>query len=85
MQDAVLRHRRIIFKQIDALVVDGIVEVLHIGGKRLRCIRLAKYNPDKTDVEAGEQLVTVSTKGGEDEEGDPTGLDLSNLDREFLQ
>lgn len=40
-----MRHRRAIPRHIAALVMDGVIERLEVGPKRIDCLRLTKYNP----------------------------------------
>ncbi|KAK8865706.1 hypothetical protein IAR55_000851 [Kwoniella newhampshirensis] len=47
---SVTRHRRAVLRQIDALVSDGIVERIAVGERETACIRLVKYNPDKSSA-----------------------------------
>lgn len=40
------RHRRAVWRHIEAMVLDGIVERVDVGEKEIRCLRLTKYNPE---------------------------------------
>jgi hypothetical protein len=42
----VLRHRRAVARHVDALQHAGILEIIEVGERRVRCLRLTKYNPD---------------------------------------
>ncbi|WWD18115.1 hypothetical protein CI109_102564 [Kwoniella shandongensis] len=42
------RHRRAVMRQIDALVFDGVVERVAVGERETSCIRMVKYNPDRS-------------------------------------
>jgi hypothetical protein len=44
--DAGLRHRRAVPRVVRALIESGQVEYVEVGEKRIRCLRLTKYNPD---------------------------------------
>ena len=42
-----LRHRRSVPRAVRALIESGQVEYVDVGEKKIRCIRLTKYNPDR--------------------------------------
>jgi hypothetical protein len=55
-----MRHRRALLRHVDALCREGVIEKLDLGAKRVRVLRLTKYNSEYI-APAPERLVEVES------------------------
>ncbi|ORY28627.1 hypothetical protein BCR39DRAFT_534519 [Naematelia encephala] len=76
--ESALRHRRMMLKCTQSLLADGVVEMVLVGWKGTKCLRLAKYNPDYAD----QQLARPPRSSAPLAASDPSAGVIMNLNVE---
>ena len=58
------KHRRAVRRHIDTLVSNGVIQRLDVGERKIRCLRLAKYDSDL-------QPATLNANEGSEDDSSP--------------